>query len=120
MPVTFKIYKYTVLLTQKVYPLRMPRGARILSAELQGDTISVWALFDKDREEHLFTRMIAVIYTGQPFELQGPRYRFEFINTVIDQFQIVRHLFEVIDLTQQDNDGALLTDAVEEEDNFEF
>ena len=75
----------------------MPRGAHVLSAGVQGDTIVVWALIDPDAfiVEHLF----AVKGTG--FDITPEIEQGDFIGTVFRSqhgVPLVWHIFSLGDI----------------------
>lgn len=80
------IYKYAVTVTRK-QQIIMPRGARILSAQCQGDNIQLWAVVDP--HETYVNRSINVLGTGHEF-FGNPG---EFIATV-QTGPYVWHLFD--------------------------
>lgn len=57
------IWKWPLAVTD-VQKISVPKGAQILTAQVQGDTLSVWALGDTDVETE--ERLIRVIGTGNP------------------------------------------------------
>lgn len=117
----YKIHRYDVSLTPGLTNVRMPMGAKILSAVNRNDHIDIWAMFDVSMETQFFGRLIAVVFTGQPFEMQGS-YGYRYIASTVDEINIVRHIFEFLDTTQQLPDGSLNaeTQARLQTDNFEF
>lgn len=80
------IYKYAVTVTRKQHII-MPRDAKILSAQCQGDCIQLWARVDPS--EPLVNRAINVLGTGHEFF----GYPGEFIATV-QTGPYVWHLFD--------------------------
>lgn len=83
-----KIYKYPLELadTQSVL---MPEGAEILTAQMQGETLCLWALVDIEPELPKQSREIEIIGTGN-FFVQAPR---RYIATA-QQGRWVWHIFE--------------------------
>jgi hypothetical protein len=57
------IYKYPFPIDDS-FTLLLPRGHRILSAEMQGDTPSLWALVDPDAPK--VAEQFRVVGTGNP------------------------------------------------------
>ena len=80
------IFKYE--LTSEVL---LPKGALILRAGTQGDTMFIWALIDPNEKEHI-EREFIVVGTGHPFEYEYLKHRF--VDTVFDG-PFVWHIFEV-------------------------
>lgn len=82
------IYKYPIEITdcQKV---RMPFNAEILTAQMQGDTLCLWA----NVEEHasLEERTIEVFGTGHPMSYENRRY---IGTTQMHGGALVWHVFE--------------------------
>tara|TARA_R110000803_G_scaffold20201_16_gene52282 strand:- start:539 stop:799 length:261 start_codon:yes stop_codon:yes gene_type:complete len=83
-----KIYKYEFEVVDEL-TIAMPRGARVLSVDVQRGAPCMWALVDPD--ELPLNRKFAVYGTGHPMDQVG-----EFVGT----FQmagglLVFHLFEV-------------------------
>jgi hypothetical protein len=73
------------------YEVRMPKGADMLTAAMQGDTLCVWAMVDPQAET--VTRRFWVIGTGMsigtgPFEQPNMRY----VGTALENF-LVWHVF---------------------------
>jgi hypothetical protein len=80
------IYKY-VIGGPKVI---MPKGAKVLSVQNQGDEITLWALVDPD-EAFAESRFFAIVGTGQNFPYAA---NMQFIGTV-QVGSYVFHVFEV-------------------------
>ncbi len=78
-----------------VSKITMPRSARILTAQAQGDAaVSLWAMVETE-EVITETRTIVILMTGQrtPVDPDGLRY----ISTLqIDNGTLVYHVFEYI------------------------
>lgn len=84
------IYKYALaILSQQ--PIRMPKGAKILSVDCQRDTICLWAEVDCKQSEEV--RWIGIVGTGRRVP-EGDR---RFIGTV-QQRQFVWHVYELTNL----------------------
>ncbi len=87
-----RIYKYRLAVTD-VQAITMPRGAQLLTVQIQGDAAFLWALIDNHQAPS--ERTIAIFGTGNPLpELCG-----EYIAT----FQtppFVWHAFDVTALTK--------------------
>lgn len=84
------IWKYTldVLDTQEI---RMPRGARLLCVQAQGDRAQLWAVVDPEAPEE--TRTFRTIETGHPFEDPGTLLYFDTYQ--LHGGRLVYHVFEV-------------------------
>jgi hypothetical protein len=78
-----QIYKYQVIHGTVL----MPKGAKILTAQIQDDTTVMWALVDTSQP--MEPRNFEVMYTGQGFDDTG----LEYIQTVQDG-PLVLHIFE--------------------------
>ena len=69
--------------------LMMPEGAEILSAQMQGETLCMWALVEPDAPKQ--RRVIEIIGTGNPASDTDRRY----ISTVqMCSGALVWHIFE--------------------------
>ena len=89
MAVTQEIWKYALQLDSNGnYPVDMPKGAKILTAQLNGGQVCLWAQAMPDAP--LETRQFAVHMTGQPLGGNPGNY----IGTV-QQAPYVWHVFEV-------------------------
>lgn len=74
----------------------MPKGARILTVQRQGEQPCVWAEVDTEAEKA--TRLLKVVGTGRPEAGDGGQY----IGTWQDDLGFVWHLF---DLGERDDSG---------------
>lgn len=83
------VYKYP--LTQPHTGLELPFGAQILTAQMQGNQIVIWALLS-EREVRTVRRLIFAVNTGDPFDLSSLNH----IATVTSSNGIVWHVFEVL------------------------
>jgi hypothetical protein len=82
------IWKYEIRTEENVY--EMPKGAKILSAQLQGGKICIWALVDTEVEKEI--RIIEVFGTGLAFKVKK---NWVYIGTVqVGWF--VGHVFEIL------------------------
>lgn len=84
------IYKY-LLATVDFQTVDMPRGAKILSAQVQHNHVCIWALVDADRDpvRHAFE----IHGTGHPIHNSE---RLTFIDTVqLADGGLIFHVFEV-------------------------
>lgn len=86
---TTRIYKYPLTLTDR-QRIRMPTGARMLTALLQDETICLWAEVEADRAAEE-SREIVIIGTGHTLPPADPLH---YINTVIDG-RFVWHVYTV-------------------------
>ena len=82
-----KIWKYRLTRVQPKTRHTMPRGARIISADTQRGTVTIWAVVDPSAET--VTRTIAMYGTGPDL----PDDPGEFIASVL-QGPFVWHLFD--------------------------
>ena len=82
-----KIFKYKIT---GEYSILMPKGAQILTAQLQGEDICIWAQCDPGEE--LAPRRVILYGTGWEME-EGVNH--SYISTV-RQGPFVWHVFEVI------------------------
>jgi hypothetical protein len=81
-----KIFKYTLYLCPKT-EVYMPRGAKVLTVQLQGETIQLWALVDESKDSEL--RIFNIYGTGHLMPDNPGKY----IGTVqIDS--LVWHIFD--------------------------
>jgi len=83
------------LTAKNILKIDIPRSARILTVQAQGDTaVSLWAMVETE-EASTETRTIVILMTGQraPVDPDGLRY----ISTFqIDNGALVYHVFEYI------------------------
>lgn len=81
------IYKYPIRVAPEQY-VDMPSAARILSVQVQHDTLCLWAVIDPEAPVH--PRMIRVVATGKTFDNDGA-----YLGTVqLERGQFVFHVFE--------------------------
>jgi hypothetical protein len=80
------IYKYPLTL-QYSQVVSMPKGAKILSCQMQGDVICLWATVDPSQPN--FPRYITIYETGQKVHSTESTY----LGTVLEH-QFVWHVFE--------------------------
>lgn len=88
---TKHIWKFPVQATE-IFTIDMPRGAQVLSVQVQHDAPQMWAMVDPAAPQS--RRTFRLIGTGNPFN-DADRLRF------IGTFQMrdgdeVQHLFEVV------------------------
>jgi hypothetical protein len=82
------IWKYPLEITD-IQTLMMPEGAEILSAQMQGDVLCLWALVNQDAPKQ--RREIEVLGTGNP----APEAKRRYISTVqMRGGTLVWHIFE--------------------------
>jgi hypothetical protein len=61
------IYKYPIpFVIGRAIPVTMPRGAKILSVQVQGETLCLWAMVDPSLPTE--TETIRIIATGEPID----------------------------------------------------
>jgi len=97
-----RILKYTLEITDQ-QTIRMPRGARILTAQLQTkhqfggliqEELQVWALVDDDMDIVMLERTFAIYGTGH--HLPESTFTAHYISTVQDtRGGMVWHIFEI-------------------------
>lgn len=90
-------------LTEKECDIEMPMGSNVLTVQVQGDKMCVWANVDPDTDEKE-TRRFACVGTGRPI----PSMALDYIGTVqldnagigdeamVQTPTIVWHIFEVL------------------------
>lgn len=83
------IWKFQVRI-EDAFTLEMPKGAKILSVQTQGNTPCLWAMVDPQAEKQ--KRYFSVFGTGFPFEIGD---HLTFVGTFqIHGGSLVFHLFE--------------------------
>lgn len=91
------IYKYQLAYGKN--SVGMPKGAEILTAQLQDDKIMLWALCDHDVQT-MEERVFEVLFTGQPFN-ESSVLRRKYISTVMTTSgAIVYHIFAMESMSQ--------------------
>lgn len=89
------IWKFPLTVTD-VQIVMMPPGAEILSVEIQGGIICLWALIDVKKETQLeVPHQIEIVGTGNPMQQIDHWLSRKFIGTV-QQGQFVWHIFEIV------------------------
>jgi hypothetical protein len=83
------IWKYVITYEETSY--EMPKGAQILSVQIQGKDICVWALVDTAEKKTI--RHIEMWGTGMPFNVDK---KYSFIGTV-QYGWLIFHVFEIIE-----------------------
>mgnify|MGYP000965629744 CR=1 FL=1 len=90
----FKVYKYEIK-SGEYQDLLMPKGAKILTVQVQGRSVCIWALVNPDNE--LESRRFLIAGTGHAIE--GSVDNLLYIGTfqiTWEIFPLVFHVFEVI------------------------
>lgn len=73
--------------------IEMPKGAEILSAQLQNDIICIWALVDPSAEKE--TRNFSLVGTGHHIKTDDGKFIATFVfPKIFNFFNQVYHLFE--------------------------
>jgi len=90
------IWKYIIETNDDIQNIKMPSGANILHVDMQGPTICMWALVNKNAL--LESRYFKIHGTGHPV---NERIK-EHLGTVIEKIEgitgsLVWHIFEVFD-----------------------
>jgi len=80
------IYKYPLFITDEQV-VGLPEDAHVLSAQMQGDQLFIWALVDTDAK--LGQRAVRIFGTGNPVNLDG---NWQFAGTVQERM-FVWHIF---------------------------
>lgn len=89
--VTYTIWKFPLKITG-VQAVEMPKGAKILTVQMQHDEMCIWAIVNPDVEKQ--KRLFRVIGTGHPIESKGIE-ALEYIGSVQQSDLFVWHLYEV-------------------------
>lgn len=84
------IYKYTLEIAD-LQEIRMPQGARVLSAKEQYGKLVIWALCDTSQPER--NKNIQIIGTGNPIEYNVSEHDWHFVDTVLMSNGLVWHVF---------------------------
>lgn len=82
------IWKFPLRITDEQW-VSMPRGARVLSVQMQGDQACVWAIVESAATQEM--RRLVILGTGNPIGDSGET--LTFIGT-FQQPPFVWHLFE--------------------------
>lgn len=80
------IYKYPLFITDEQI-VGLHEGAHVLSAQMQGDQLCIWAVVDSDAK--LGERKVRIFGTGNPVDLNG---EWQFVGTVQERM-FVWHIF---------------------------
>jgi hypothetical protein len=88
------IWKFTLALTDS-QRIEMPEDAEILTVQLQGETIQLWAVVDPGKADNTEMRTFEIHGTGNPIG-DGVR---EYITT-FQQPPFVWHVFERVEVRQ--------------------
>ena len=87
-----RVFKYLLDVTD-LQDVRLPQGAKILTAQMQGDQLCLWALVDQDALHLTEWRRIRIAGTGHEIEADSIKY----ISTVqLHGGALVYHIFEVL------------------------
>ncbi len=86
------VFKYQLFVSDKPQNLILPKGAEILSVQLQGTRPTLWAMVD-DREEEKVERRIHTFGTGWVIETEA---ELNFLATLQMPRGLVFHFFEEI------------------------
>lgn len=84
------IYKYEIQLGRN--EVKMPKGAQILTCQMQGETLNVWAIVSPNSGYAEEIKVITVYGTGHP--LPNSMSAVDWIATVQDS-PYVWHVFEI-------------------------
>ena len=76
--------------------IEMPRGAEILTIQLQGEIPTVWAMVDPDAPK--VRRKIVILGTGHVVASWPPDRRYKYINT----FQVGPFVFHLFDTGEEE------------------
>ena len=82
------IWKYEISITDR-QTILMPKGARILSFQLQNNIPCIWAIVNTEAKKE--TRTFLVLGTGNIFSIKN---KLNFMGTIQDSNGFVWHLFE--------------------------
>jgi len=86
------IHKFAIEVDDK-QKVKMPQGARILSAKLQNGRVVLWAMVEPEKET--VERIIHIFGTGHP--VTTPYHKLRFIDTVLMMGgSLVWHIFEEV------------------------
>jgi hypothetical protein len=85
-----RIFKYELYITDGVQELRLPKGAEILTVQVQAARLMFWAIVHPHFETE--KRCFSVYGTGHEM---NPTITHKYIATV-QNFQLVWHIFEVV------------------------
>lgn len=86
------IWKYPIIIVDE-FEIELPRNARVLCVQMQGETPCIWVKFAAYNIEEKEKRNFSIIGTGNPFNAEGLIY----IGTFqMFKSQLVWHLFERI------------------------
>jgi hypothetical protein len=89
----YKIFKYAINLNMRTQPVMMPKGARVLSVQMQHDECQAWALVDTDAPRA--AKRIEVLPTGA---IVHEADKLSFLGTVqVDGGSLIFHVFERIE-----------------------
>jgi len=86
------IFKYP-LTSQQTQIIQMPKGAQILTLQMQKDTPCIWALLDVDIDNPKEFRTFELYGTGHPIY---PRDRTYIGSFQVDEGHYIFHVFELL------------------------
>ena len=89
-----RIWKYVLPINDKVAIL-MPRGARILSVQMQGEILCLWALCDP-AEPLQNDRYFRVAGTNHPIDDNDDLFYLDSVQMRASEVRLVWHVFEII------------------------
>lgn len=84
-----RIFKYPLEITDQ-QDITLPYNSKILSCQMQGDALQLWALVDEETDVFC-EKTIRIIGTGNPINDYDST--FKFISTVQDDRDFVWHIF---------------------------
>jgi hypothetical protein len=88
------VWKYTIENIDNRGYLEMPKGADILTVQLQKEKVVMWVLVDPNIEKE--TRYFHFLYTGVKFR-KKEKHEYKYIDTVQKwDGDLVIHVFEII------------------------
>jgi hypothetical protein len=82
------IWKFPLAGGQQKHRISMPKGAKVLTAQLQNNDITLWAEVNDNKEKE--TRVFEVYGTGHEMN----EYDLDYIGTVQDNSGLVWHVYE--------------------------
>lgn len=93
------VWKSEIKIIRHAQEVTLPKGARILTAQMQGLSLCLWSIVNSDAHEE--QRTIRVYGTGHPIAppdtlADDPLSTLRYIATVQDHAGFVWHVFEVL------------------------
>lgn len=95
------VHKFSIDKGSSFTAIEIPSGAKILKAGIQGNQIVLWAVVESPAELRE-TRVFSRILTGDHFAYNEANHKLDYISTVTDNQGIVYHIFEYVEIKQQD------------------